>query len=95
MAIVSKDLNVHFCKQLITAFFLFVSVSSLAAQDNWPEFRGPTGDGVAPAISLPTDLGDQANISWEIPIHGRGWSSPVIWGKQIWLTSATEDGKKF
>jgi outer membrane protein assembly factor BamB len=81
-------------KQLITAFFLFVLVNSLSAQDNWPEFRGPTGDGVAPSISLPTELGDQSNIAWEVPIHGRGWSSPVIWGEQIWLTSATEDGKE-
>ena len=94
LAIVVKDLNVQFGKQLITTISLFVFVNGLAGQDNWPEFRGPNGDGVAPAISLPTDLGDPANVSWEIPIHGRGLSSPVIWGEQIWLTSATEDGKK-
>ena len=81
-------------KQLSTVIFLFVFAIPLVGQENWPEFRGPTGDGVAPAIALPTDLGDQAHVAWEIPIHGRGWSSPVIWDEQIWLTSATEDGKK-
>ena len=94
LLIAAKDLNVQFGRQLIAVIYLFVFVNSLAAQENWPEFRGPSGDGLAPEISLPTDLGDPTNVAWEIPIHGRGWSSPVIWGEQIWLTSATEDGKK-
>lgn len=63
------------------------------AQQNWPEFRGPTADGHADEAQLPVEF-DESKISWELPIHGKGWSSPVIWDDQIWLTTATEDGKK-
>lgn len=66
----------------------------VAAGDNWPEFRGPTADGRAPAAGLPVSWSEKDNIRWKTPIHDKGWSSPVIWGKQIWLTTAREDGKQ-
>ena len=63
------------------------------AQENWPEFRGPTADGLAPDAVLPIKFDEDA-IRWETEIHGKGWSSPVIWDRQIWLTTATPDGTK-
>ena len=65
----------------------------LAAANNWPEFRGPAGDGRADHAKLPVAI-DQSVVQWQTPIHGKGWSSPVVWGNQIWLTTATEDGKR-
>jgi outer membrane protein assembly factor BamB len=62
------------------------------AQENWPEFRGPTGDGHATAKGLPAAWSDTENVKWKTAIPGKAWSSPVVWGNQIWLTSATEDG---
>src|SRR5438105_3019886 len=62
--------------------------------ENWPEFRGPTGDGHADATGLPIQWSESQNIKWKTAIHDKGWSSPVIWGNQIWLTTATEDGKQ-
>lgn len=62
-----------------------------AQSANWPEYRGPTGDGQAPDAKLPVSL-DQSIVKWKTPIHGKGWSSPVVWGDQVWLTTATEDG---
>lgn len=62
------------------------------AADNWPEFRGPQGLGASDATGLPAEFGEDKNIAWKTPIHGKGWSSPVVWGHQIWLTTATEDG---
>ena len=59
---------------------------------HWPEFRGPTADGKT-LLKLPNAI-DQASVKWETPIHGKGWSSPVVWDNQIWLTTATEDGTK-
>lgn len=59
---------------------------------NWPEFRGPTADGKT-GLKIPDTI-DQTNVKWETPIHGKGWSSPVVWSDQIWLTTATEDGTK-
>ncbi len=68
-------------------------VTEVNGQQNWPEFRGPTGDGHAAEAKLPTVI-DSTTVAWEIPIHGKGWSSPVIWGQQIWMTTATKDGKR-
>ena len=65
----------------------------LAADENWPQFRGPDGQGHA-AGSASLALERNGDIAWKTPIHGRGWSSPVVWGNQIWLTTATEDGKQ-
>ncbi len=62
---------------------------------NWPEFRGPTRDGHAAAdAKFPTEWSETKNVAWKTPIHGKGWATPVVWGDQIWLTTATEDGKK-
>ena len=72
---------------------------SLHAQDNneekyWNQFRGPNGDGNANAIDLPIVFGETENVRWKIPIHDQGYSSPVVWGNQIWVTTAREDGKE-
>ena len=64
------------------------------ANDNWPDFRGPAMDGHSDAKNLPLEWSEQKNIRWKTPIAGRGWSTPVIWGDQIWLTTATSDGKE-
>lgn len=82
---------------LAAALVCLVSVSlagvSLAGGENWPEFRGPTGDGVATDADLPIEI-DESVVRWKTPIHGKGWSSPVVWKDRIWLTTATEDGTK-
>lgn len=65
----------------------------LLAQD-WPQFRGPDGQGRSPATSAPLKWSDSSpNIRWRTSIDGLGWSSPVILEKKIWLTTATEGGK--
>jgi len=73
---------------------VFFSVTSVFAGSQWPQFRGPTGDGHSEARGLPLTWSEQKNVKWKTPIHGRAWSSPVIWGNQVWLTTATEDGKE-
>src|SRR5215470_1493385 len=64
------------------------------AADDWPQFRGPEGNGHSAAHDLPIKWTETKNIVWKTPIHDRGWSSPVIYGNQIWLTTATQDGHK-
>lgn len=66
----------------------------LAAQDSWTEFRGPHGNGHAKAAGLPRRWSETENVRWKTAIHGRGWSSPVVRGGQVWLTTATPDGKE-
>ncbi len=69
-------------------------VRLLANDANWPQFRGPTGDGISSSKGLPLQWSEKEHIKWKTPIHGRAWSSPVIWGDQVWLTTATEDGRE-
>lgn len=78
------------------AFLLLLAVvacSSISlAEDNWPQFRGPRGNGVSDAKDLPVNWSETQSVKWKTPIHGKAWSSPVVWGKQIWMTAATVDG---
>jgi outer membrane protein assembly factor BamB len=77
----------------LAASLLLASTPLLAA--DWAEFRGPNTDGTAPwAKGVPTTLGEDQNVKWKTPIHGKGWSSPIVVGDRIWLTTATEDGTK-
>lgn len=66
-------------------------VSSLRAEDSWPQFRGPRGDGHSDAEGLPLTWSETEHVRWKTPISGEGWSSPVVLGSQIWLTTALED----
>ena len=84
------DLSDDFMRILSVCFLLFLPVLVLA-EDIWPEYRGPSGDGHATDADLPDKI-DDGVVQWKTAIHGKGWSSPVVWGKQIWLTTATEDG---
>ncbi|MEL7496584.1 MAG: PQQ-binding-like beta-propeller repeat protein [Planctomycetota bacterium] len=71
---------------------LFVSLSQYA-NAQWSEFRGPQGSGITSGSSFPVNITTD-DIEWNIDIHGKGWSSPVVVGNQVWLTTATEDGKQ-
>ena len=62
------------------------------AQAEWPGFLGPDGAAKAPHANAPLDWSEDKGVQWTVPIHGRGWSSPVTDGARIWLTTATEDG---
>lgn len=60
---------------------------------DWPQFRGPTGQGISEERGLPLTWSETRNVRWKVAIPGRGWSSPVIQGDRVWLTTATEEGK--
>src|SRR5208283_3823792 len=81
-------------RYLFCIFTLLSFVACTPAAENWPQFRGPTGDGHADAPSLPLKWSATENVKWKVAIHDKGWSSPVIWGDQIWMTTALENGKE-
>ncbi|MDE2715215.1 MAG: PQQ-binding-like beta-propeller repeat protein, partial [Verrucomicrobiota bacterium] len=58
-------------------------------QADWKQWRGPGGQGHANA-KLPTEWSETKNVKWRTPVPGKGWSSPVIEGNQIWMTTAFE-----
>ena len=63
-----------------------------AAEPDWPQFRGPASNPVGADPKLPTKWSKTENIEWSAPIPGRGWSSPIVTGGKIYLTSVTTDG---
>ncbi|WP_319590966.1 PQQ-binding-like beta-propeller repeat protein [uncultured Draconibacterium sp.] len=76
-------------------FFFFVFVSCQTEQQNWTHFRGSNMDGHANVESAPLHWSDTENVVWKVPVKGLGWSSPVVYDGQVWLTSAEEDGTAF
>jgi outer membrane protein assembly factor BamB len=57
---------------------------------DWPGWRGPSGLGVSPEESLPTEWSPEKNIAWKSPVPGTGHSSPVVWGRRVVVTTAVE-----
>jgi len=74
---------------------LAVGVTSVTAGENWPQFRGPTGDGISDSKVVPTKWGEGEKVRWKVAVHDKGWSSPVVWGNRVWVTTAEEGGKAY
>lgn len=75
------------------AFCLAPEMKTEAAADsNWPQWRGPDGQGISTEKNLPTEWSETKNILWKTPIPGQGYSQPIIWGKRVFLTTAVEGG---
>lgn len=69
-------------------------VNLVRGEGHWPEFRGPAGNGCAESKALPLTWNETDSITWKTAIHDIGWSSPVVWGNQVWVTTATKNGKQ-
>src|SRR5437667_10820804 len=67
--------------------------TGVEAQDNWPQWRGPLGTGVAPHAQPPVEWSDTKNIRWKTVLPGRGHSTPIVWGERIFVTSAIPYGE--
>ena len=83
---------VHFLRCAAIVLALAHGTATLRAADNWPQFRGPQGNGLSDAQALPLAWSETNNVVWKTAIHGRSWSSPVVWGNQVWVTTANDDG---
>jgi outer membrane protein assembly factor BamB len=80
--------------QPFRAALLATAFASLTLHAQWPQFRGPDGSGVSATRGVPVTWSETKNVRWKTAIHGRGWSSPVVLGDQVWVTTATSDGRK-
>ena len=86
-------------KLICTLLIGIVWACALYAEDKteqgyWNQFRGPNGDGKATEANPPIEFSETKNVRWKVPIHDKGYSSPVVWGNQIWGTTAREDGRE-
>jgi len=78
----------------VVAGMLLILLSGIcpARAENWPRFRGPTGQGVSSETNLPTEWSATENVHWKVEIPGEGWSSPIVWNDHIFVTSTTDNG---
>ncbi|MGB8167128.1 MAG: PQQ-binding-like beta-propeller repeat protein [Chthoniobacteraceae bacterium] len=69
-----------------------VAASAVNASDAWTQLRGPN-QGHSDAKTVPLKWSESEHVKWKTPLPGQGWSSPVVSGKQVWMTTALEDGR--
>ncbi len=67
--------------------------SSAALAEDWPQFRGPGGQGRSTEVGLPLKWTDTENVAWKTEVPGESWSSPIVWGDRVFVTTATDEGK--
>jgi outer membrane protein assembly factor BamB len=77
----------------VRSSFIFLAMLTFAHAENWPQFRGPGGDGHSKETNLPITWSERENVTWKVALPGRGWSSPTISGNEIWLTAATDSDR--
>src|ERR1700716_3056203 len=70
---------------------LFVLTAFAVSAEDWPQFRGPTGQGHSTERQLPIEWSESRNVMWKARGPGLGWSSPVVAGGRVWVTSAIKD----
>jgi outer membrane protein assembly factor BamB len=80
---------------MLTVALLFTALTSdsavAEALPSWNQWRGPAGQGHAPAAKgLPLAWSESENVVWKTPVEGKGWSSPVLADGRLWLTTAVE-----
>jgi outer membrane protein assembly factor BamB len=81
---------------MVVAFLLArLSTAGLASETsaNWPQFRGPGSLGVAENPNLPDRWSTNENVEWKVDLTGRGWSSPVVWGDRVFVTTVVSEGE--
>ncbi len=76
---------------IVCLALLVVFVTQPVRSDDWFQFRGPHANGLAGSDELPIKWGANENIQWKVPIPGRGWSQPIVWGDKIFITTAVSE----
>ncbi len=80
--------------QRLLVLLLIAGASVLAQAEDWPQFRGPTGQGHATERGLPLEWSETKNIIWKTPVPGLGWSSPTVANGRVWLTTVVESKQR-
>jgi len=69
------------------------SHAAATAEAQWPQFRGPDAAGVSANANLPDQWSATENVAWKTDLPGRGWSSPIVWGDRVLLTTVVNQGE--
>lgn len=78
--------------KIVTCFAIAAALCDFTFAENWTRFRGENGQGVSSEKNLPLSWSADENVVWKTPIPGTGWSSPIVFGDKVFLTTATDEG---
>jgi outer membrane protein assembly factor BamB len=76
-----------------TKFAILFALICVCRAENWPQFRGPTGQNISSEKNLPLNWSAESNILWKAQIPGEAWSSPIVWKDRVFVTTATDQGQ--
>ena len=79
-------------KQVFATVFILLLFPPVIQADNWPQFRGPDHQGHSSESGLPLKWSDTENVAWRIELPGQSWSSPIVWGNRVFVTTTLNDG---
>src|SRR5947209_10121130 len=77
-----------------SAIFVLVLLAPAVHAGDWPGFRGPNGSAVADDARPPSEWSKDKNVAWKVALPGYGWSSPVVWGDKVFVTTAVSDKQR-
>jgi len=69
-----------------------IGLSGVASAENWPGWRGPSGNGISGEKNLPTEWSPTKNVAWKVALPGAAGATPVVWDNRIYLTSVNDAG---
>ena len=75
-------------------FLLLLIINPVAEAQNWPNWRGPNGDGTSTETNIPTKWDSVTNVVWKVPVPGQGYSSPIIWQDFLFMTTAIQESQE-
>src|SRR5262245_49370161 len=81
-------------KSFLALVVVLCAMPARLPAEDWPRFRGPTGQGLSSETQLPQHWNASSNVAWKVEVSGQAWSSPIVWQNRIFLSTATENGTR-
>ena len=82
------------CLVFVSPLNFSLGLTAAGRASDWPQFRGPGGSATTAEKGLPAEWGSDKNIAWKTTVPGYGWSSPIVWGDKVFVTSAFSEKQK-
>ena len=73
---------------MVVPFLSILLIATSVFADNWPGWRGPSGNGLCAEKNLPTEWSAEKNVEWKVSLPGPAGATPVVWGDRIFLTTS-------
>src|SRR6476620_10151074 len=90
MTAISRPIRIHSVLTALYTLTALLFIATPSSSDEWPQFRGPAGDGLSMATNVPVNWSATEHVVWKQAIPGKGWSSPVLSRGKLYLTTADE-----